>query len=243
MISKHKPVILNFDNLYKRLELSFIKKFTENFRQVKGQDVSITLTSYSKSQNGSVQFWRAMEGIVIQNQQKMSTQELSNVIYSYSRADNAERKHLFEELKPLVCKIMHKMKPVELCQVLMAFTECQESLTADEEPLMDAAMIERFESEFKGRFEAMNPSDTSQYYFCFTKLGFVGEGLFYKYLQKAVSKTIRAFEGPHLRHMFHKFDEVDSMRLNKGVQRRLIEHCKWLMREKKLKGFDAYHIY
>jgi len=65
MISKHKPVILNFDNLYKRLELSFIKKFTENFRQVKGQDVSITLTSYSKSQNGSVQFWRAMEGIVI----------------------------------------------------------------------------------------------------------------------------------------------------------------------------------
>ena len=88
----------------------------------------------------------------------------------------------------------------------MAFTECQESLTIEEPALMDAQLIEHFETEFKGRFEAMNPSDSSQFYYCFTKLGFAGEGIFYKYLQKAVSKTIRAFEGPHLRLMFHKFD-------------------------------------
>ena len=33
------------------------------------------------------------------------------------------------------------------------------------------------------------------------------------------------------------------MRLNRGVQGRLIEHCKYLMRENLLKGFDANAIY
>lgn len=44
------------------------------------------------------------------------------------------------------------------------------------------------------------------YYFCFTKLGFKGSGIFYKYLQKTVSKTIRNFEGPELSKMFLNFD-------------------------------------
>jgi hypothetical protein len=88
----------------------------------------------------------------------------------------------------------------------------------------------------------MNPMDSSTFYYCFTKLEWKGDGMFYKYLQKAVTKTIRAFEGPHLRLMFYKFDS-EQMRLNRGVQGRLIEHCKYLMRENLLKGYDANVIY
>lgn len=54
-ISKRKPVILNFDKLYKSLELTFVKKFAGEGS--KGQDIAMVLMSYSKSQNGSVQFW------------------------------------------------------------------------------------------------------------------------------------------------------------------------------------------
>ena len=104
------------------------------------------------------------------------------------------------------------MKPVELCQILMAFTD----LHSEEHPILDADLLSKFELEFKGRFEAMNPQDCSQFYYCFTKLGFIGDGLFYKYLQKAVSRTIRAFEGPHLTLMFYKFDHTSEMRLNRG---------------------------
>ena len=43
--------------------------------------------------------------------------------------------------------------------------------------------------------------------------------------------------------MFYKFDNEDESRLNRGVRGRLINHCKFLMREKKLKGFDAQSIY
>ena len=46
---------------------------------------------------------------------------------------------------------MHKMIPVELCQVLMAFTEVGDS------SLMTQDLIDQFETEFGGRFESMNP--------------------------------------------------------------------------------------
>lgn len=133
---------------------------------------------------------------------------------------------------------MPKLKPVELCQILMAYTECDE-----DSQLMDDSLIAQFEMEFKGRYEAMNPIDSSTYYYCFTKLGFRGDGLFYKYVQKCVTKTIRSFEGPHLKHMFYRFDDLENMRLNRGVRGRLVEHLRWLMREKQLKGYDANLIY
>jgi hypothetical protein len=66
--------------------------------------------------------------------------------------------------------------------------------------------------------------------------------MFYRHLQKTVSRTIRAFEGPHLKLMFYRFDAPEQ-RLNQGVRGRLIEHCRWLMKEKTLKGYDAHNIY
>ena len=89
----------------------------------------------------------------------------------------------------------------------------------------------------------MKPEDSATFYYCFTKAGFKGSGLFYKYLQKTVSRTIRGFEGPQLRLLFHKFDDLENGRINRGVRGRLIEHCKFLIRSKKLKGFDAAYIY
>ena len=46
-ISRLKPVILNFDDLFKTMELSFVKKFESG--GVVGQDISNTLIAYSKS--------------------------------------------------------------------------------------------------------------------------------------------------------------------------------------------------
>ena len=108
---------------------------------------------------------------------------------------------------------------------------------------LDEEMLEAFELNYKGRFEEMKPIDSATFYYCFTKAGFKGSGMFYKYLQKAVTKTIRAFEGPQLRLMFYRFDDIEATRLNRGVRGRLIEHCKYLMQAKKLKGFDAKFIY
>jgi len=64
-------------------------------------------------------------------------------------------------------------KPVELCQVLMAYTETG---------MLDDAMMEMFEMQYKVRFEDMKPEDSATFFYCFTKAGFLGSGPFYKYL-------------------------------------------------------------
>jgi hypothetical protein len=43
--------------------------------------------------------------------------------------------------------------------------------------------------------------------------------------------------------MFYKFDEIDKNRLNRGVRGRLIDHCRYLLQENKMEGFEAFQIY
>ena len=68
---------------------------------------------------------------------------------------------------------INQYKPVELCQVLISYTE---------NGMMDDEMIEVFQQQFKGRYEQMKPEDSAAFYYCYTKLGHLGEGEFYKYL-------------------------------------------------------------
>jgi len=89
----------------------------------------------------------------------------------------------------------------------------------------------------------MNAEDISKYYYCFTKLGFKGDGIFYKYLQKAASRLIRTFEGPQLRLMFYNFDAEESHRLNRGVRERLMERVMDLIKKEEIKGYDVNEIY
>ena len=67
----------------------------------------------------------------------------------------------------------------------------------------------------------MNAEDISKFYYCFTLIGFYGEGRFYKYLQKSLTKTLKTFQSADMRHMFVNFSKVEQSRLNKGVRGRL----------------------
>jgi hypothetical protein len=55
----------------------------------------------------------------------------------------------------------------------MAYTETE---------LMNDDLLKRFEQEFNSKYDMMNAEDISKYYYCFSKLGFKGDGSFYKYL-------------------------------------------------------------
>ena len=77
-------------------------------------------------------------------------------------------------------------------------------------------LLPLFESEFKSRYEQMNAEDISKYYYCFTKADRYGSGSFYKYLQKAMTKTIKSFVSPNMRLMFTDWRHENN-RLNKGI--------------------------
>jgi hypothetical protein len=114
-------------------------------------------------------------------------------------------------------------KPKELCSMLMSYTECD---------LLNSRLVKLFENQFKSKHELMNAEDISKYYYCFTKVGheYKAEGRFYKYLQKATSRLMKTFEGPHLRLMFYKFDDEENIRLNTGVKGRLMDRVSELMK-------------
>lgn len=126
--------------------------------------------------------------------------------------------------------VLHQAKPKEIVSMLMAYTE-NDKMTDD--------LLVHFENVFKEKFEDVNAEDISKYYYCFTKLGFKGEGAFYKYLQKSLTKLIDTFEGPHLRCMFYKFDEVQSSRLNTGVRGRLVDRANELITQRKISAYDV----
>ena len=116
----------------------------------------------------------------------------------------------------------------------MAFTEIDK---------MPKILLDKAEANFRGRYEEMNAEDISKFYYVFTKNDFAADGMFYKYIQKAATKLMKTFEGPHLRLMFYKFDEEEKTRLNVGVRGRLMDRVTELMKEEKIKGYDVNEIY
>ena len=175
-----------------------MKRFEEG--RSSSQSVANAIIAYSKTANGSYIFFKILEGIVINKADQFTPQELSNIVYSYHKSENASPDPLLLDLRQAVMDRLHTFKPVELCMVLVAYTE---------EGLLDEEMLEAFDLQYRVKFEDMKPRDSATFYYCFTKAGFKGSGNFYKYLQKAVSKTIRAFEGPELRQMFYKFHDSE----------------------------------
>jgi len=103
-ISKLKPIILNFDDLFKLLELSLIKKFDSD--RIDGQSLGNTILAYSKTQNGSVQFFQALESIVLKNVHLLGTQELSNIIYSFHRSENARADPFLLDIRSKVVDVV-----------------------------------------------------------------------------------------------------------------------------------------
>lgn len=86
-----------------------------------------------------------------------------------------------QALRDSVLDRLHKFKPVELCMVLTAYGETE---------LLDEQLQVALQMQYREKHEQMNPLDSATFYYYFTKQGFSGEGLFYKNLQKSVSRTI-----------------------------------------------------
>lgn len=114
------------------------------------------------------------------------------------------------------------MKPREMISILMAYSESDK---------LDEQLLEQFESNFRQKFEYMNPEDISKFYYCMTKADRYGSGRLYKFLQKSLTKTIDKFDSGNLRHMFIDYTHEDN-RLNKGIKGRIRDRMYFLMDRK-----------
>ncbi len=73
------------------------------------------ILAYSKTANGSTVFFRVLEGIILKHADQFTPQELSNIVYSYYKSENASTDPLLLDLRQVIVDKLHTYKPVELC--------------------------------------------------------------------------------------------------------------------------------
>lgn len=167
--------MLNFDDLFTDMELPIIQKLDQilhntNLSDPKG--IASVVMAYSKTQNGSVQFYQAMEKHIIACKDKFSSFDLTNIVYSYSKSESAN-KDVLVDLEPKVFELIPKANTLEMTNMLAAYASSGK---------MTERLQKMFEQQFKAKFEEMNAEDISKFYYYFTHMNFVGDGTFYKYL-------------------------------------------------------------
>jgi hypothetical protein len=122
-VSHGKPVMLNFDDLFSEMELPIIQKLDQilhNPTLTDPKGVASVVMAYSKTQNGSVQFYQAMEKHVLACKDKLSSYEIANIVYSYSKSSSAD-KELLVNLEGKVAEVLNKANTQELTNILAGY--------------------------------------------------------------------------------------------------------------------------
>jgi hypothetical protein len=122
-VSHGKPVMLNFDDLFSEMELPIIQKLDQILHNPSLTDpkgVASVVMAYSKTQNGSVQFYQAMEKHVLACKDKLSSYEIANIVYSYSKSSSAD-KELLVNLEGKVAEVLNKANTQELTNILAGY--------------------------------------------------------------------------------------------------------------------------
>jgi hypothetical protein len=117
--SKYSPIIMNFSEEFTALELPIIKKLEEE--GVDHASLTQIVSSYSKAQLGSVEFYSALEKFIssyIEQSEfgkgrKFKPIEIANLMYSYAVNETCS-KDIIDELTPLMVERIPALKAREL---------------------------------------------------------------------------------------------------------------------------------
>jgi len=211
----------------------------QNMDSLSTQELANIIYSYHKADNAAKALLRDLMPAVMRRMPQMKPRELVCCLVSYTEEGFFD---LVEEAKDsLLIEGPAEEAGARAREEHALAKDDQDGLAS----CQNAELLREFQEQLRGKYEAMNPEDLSKAYYCFTKAGagFVGHGRLYKYLQKAITKTIKQFDSGNLRHMFIRFDELEKSRLNRGVRGRLVDRVKDLMDKKQMKGYDVQYIY
>lgn len=150
----------NFDNIFYYLEEILIKNVaylikTNNTLLIDSFSISSIISSYSKTQSGSQEFYRFMADLIT-DLEISKPKELASIVYSYSNNENCNDKILFS-LYNIIISNMHNAKVVELVTILRAYNNKK---LLDELP----DIIEKFLKNYYAKFKYANTLDIAYTY-------------------------------------------------------------------------------
>ena len=195
---KQNPQIFSFSDIYTELEPVILLQFSQlelSSRLNIPKLLATTLLSYGKTQNGSVEFYTAMEPIILKYSFLFNTQELSNIVFSYARAENAET-HILENLKAVIIELINKAKPMEICNIAIAYNIAG---------TLQGNLIYRILAEFIANHEKYKIIDLVSLHQIFCGLDYKdinNSEKYLEYMNKSLLCLLNNAEGPQLNILF-----------------------------------------
>jgi hypothetical protein len=222
------PQVYNFSEFFNKLEEKIILKIAKYKKNLTSQDITNIILAYSKTQNGSEEFYRIIQEIVISMKDHLKTQDMAVVIYSYSNNPNCNEK-ILEVLEDTVKSTINKFLPKELCSVLRGYHN-RKLLSEDLKKKIIEAFIEKH--------EFTNATDLAYFY---SILADEKETRFLKFSRKGVLNLSFNFNGLELAAIFEKaeFIQKNDPEMYKVLQRRVEK----LIKDKSINGHDLKKIY
>jgi hypothetical protein len=228
------PTIYNFDEFLTQLEEPIIQKISQYRKSLTTQDVSNIVLAYCKTQNGSEEFYRLIQDLVISMQKNLSTQDIAVILYSYSNNPTTNEK-LLENLEELVLKNLHQFKPKELVSILRAYYMRK---------LLNDNLKSKFISGFVEKHELTNALDLAHIYTILSDSNNVDTPLgkkFLKYTNQCLSNLYFTFTGYELGVIMEKAEYMQSYQPD--IYELMKKQVSKMIKKGEFKGHDLKQIY
>lgn len=147
-----KSNLFNFDEYFSILELEIIKKLSKF--TLDSQSASNIILSYSKTQNGSLEFFKIFEEIIFKIKEQLKPCDLAIILYSYSNNANCDDK-IFEFLEFEIFDKIEKFSGNELSNILRAY---------DKRNKLNLQLCKIFMQVFIEKHETMNSYNLTYFY-------------------------------------------------------------------------------
>jgi hypothetical protein len=221
------PEVYNFTEFFNKLEEVIILKISKHRNQIKTQDITNIILSYCKTQNGSEEFYRILQNLILIMQSQLTSQDLAVVLYSYANNPTCLEK-LLEDLEEKVRLEMKSFKPKELCSILRAYDK-RNLLKDDFKQLFIDTIIEKH--------ELINSTDLVHFYDILCE----SNDKFLKYAHNCIRNLYFTFSDKDLEVIFKRADFI--LQKDKNIYELLKKQVLKIMKKNEISGFELKRIY
>ena len=220
--------VYNFDEFLVKLEEPIIQKISQFRKTITSQDITNIILAYCKTQNGSEEFYRLLQEVVVGMKSLLSPQDVAVVLYSYSNNPTCNEKVL-EDLEEVVKSNLSKYKPKELINVLRAY-HMRKLLSEDLKKLIMATFIEKH--------ELSNSQDLAHFYVILAE---ENNQKFLKYSSQCLTNLYFTFSGYELGIIFEKSEFIQANQPD--IYSLLQKQVSKIIKKNEFKGHDLKLIY
>ena len=222
------PLAYNFGEFFTKLEDRIVATIEKQKKNITTQDITNIVIAYCKTQNGSEEFYRIIQEILITMKDLLKTQDVAVIIYSFANNANCNEK-ILEILEENIKVKINKFLPKELCNILRGYHKRN---------LLSDSLKQKLIEAFIDKYEFTNATDLAYFY---SILADEKEARFIKFARKGILNLTFTFSGLDLAVIFEKADFIQKKdpEMYQALRRRVEK----LIKDKSINGHDLKKIY